>query len=241
MKFVKIVLCAVFWHMLYVEGLKLELFLNPNPTEQSEFECCLDRFEDDLAKFKIKQKSVVVVLLNTGDGPQNEPTSTRNALRPNPWSIEVWQHQNYLKSQLSGKPFPTGHNYILIGTGLTGEITEAQLTEFRSNLPRLSNVCIGKIISKNNRNSKHPKRSSRCTILNVSDSQKKSAVSLHAAGMALVPFAYYDESKGEMKGIDVSLITTLAEKLELTLSLDVLETNKSENAHQSGIGFLNNR
>lgn len=229
MNFVKIVLCTVLlWHLLYVEGVKFDLFSVPADQTELDVACCLDRFDKYREEGRIKQRSIVALLPDASDISRVE--AEENSLL---WSFEVWQSKNYRETYGS---VSTEKNYILLETDEKG---------FSMNLSRSSNVCVVKIIQcniwNNSIRAEHP--SERCMISNRADIRKERMTSLQAAGAASFPFAYYDTAKGKLKGIDISLTTTLAEKLELPLSVNMLNINTSEalNAPHSPLEFSYDR
>lgn len=243
MNIVKMLLCALLCHLVCVEGIELELFLNSSDQTDFDVACCFERFEKLLTHGKIKQRSAVIVLPDGSDISDVEDISSGNLIQKNPWSLEIWQLKN--QESLHSR-FRTGqNNYILMET----DENVNRFTEFRFQLSRNKihsmtslNVCIVKAIPNISRkNSIQAKRC--CTIQNRSNIFTKPVIQLHAAGTVSAPFFHNDGDNGTWKGIDVSLITTLAEKLKLTLRIDVLGTNKLEtlNSPQSAIGFLLNR
>lgn len=50
---------------------------------------------------------------------------------------------------------------------------------------------------------------------------------IHATGIMLAPFAFYDAKGGKLRGIDISLVQTVASKLEKSSIVQVLGLNKS--------------
>lgn len=65
---------------------------------------------------------------------------------------------------------------------------------------------------------------------------------LYVAGLESIPFAYYDANEGHFKGIDVSLVRTVASKLGKSLLLHIVSVNESDSTGAKSIfGLLTNR
>lgn len=67
-----------------------------------------------------------------------------------------------------------------------------------------------------------------CSLLNMNTHMNGNSVdfqeleTLHVAGISSNPFVFYDAVSGNLKGFDVSLITTVANKLGMPISINVL-------------------
>lgn len=73
--------------------------------------------------------------------------------------------------------------------------------------------------------------------------EKKLGKSLHVIGIPWSPFAYFDEpNNNRLRGIDISLVTAMAKKLDLSMDIRLTRSNISQNNNPTSLlNFLANR
>lgn len=233
MNFVKLFLCAFI--MQFAQGLDLDLFLNLSDQTVSNVACCSNRFEEVSMERNSGQRSTIILLPDASDSVEVEEVLKRNSQRKNPGLLEVWQWKNYPKNRLFAD---VKTNYILfqsdegdqMSNDVFGKIT-SQLPKNQTDFKESSRICI----FKKYRNKDRKDSDEDCSVMNFTESSvgsnwKKGKVSLHVEGITSHPFAYFDANDGKPKGIDISLMKTLAEKLQVSTLINFIDAHHSKNA-----------
>lgn len=188
----------------------MELFMDSSRQTESNIGCCFDRFEELFRQRKINQRSAVILLPDSSDNSQVENVFVKNSGRKNPWLLQIWY----------SKMFPNIPE-------LFPENLLSVLVQIKDDSNSSSKICVVKF----SRNGFRPEE--LCSLINIPNASdavvsQKSKKSLHAAAIATFPFTYYDASSGNLKGFDVSLIETLAAKLELPFYVNLIGGKKSD-------------
>lgn len=73
--------------------------------------------------------------------------------------------------------------------------------------------------------------------------EKKLRNSLHVIGIPWSPFAYFDKpNNNRLRGIDISLVTAMAKQLDLSMDIQWIGSNISQNNKPTSlVNFLANR
>lgn len=222
----------------------MDVLLNSTDQAETDITCCFELFEDVLTDQQLKHRSVVVLMPDTSD-THVENIFVENSRRKYPWSVEIWQSETY-KWPLSNA---NQNNYILVQGDKRGQTTEAFFEKSfsmknKNNLMHLSSICAVKTVRIRRNSTRVKHRCDQCSMLNVSSlaDMRKESTTLHAMGIASVPFAYYDGRRGYLKGVDISVVKTVAEKLNASLFVHVFVANETEYLNiQSAIDPLVNR
>lgn len=223
MYFVKFLLCAFLIEL--AQCISLEVF--GNSTDPTEFSptCCFDLFEKEERDFK--HRSVVILLPDASSDFQVESSFVENSRWKNPWSVKVWQLEKYW---IAHDAFPSRANenrYILFSDQTENETAKAFIGNFCSSKHindwrSSSSICISNGATGSNA---VQVRHGRCSLVDISCAKKHSN-RLSVAGVESAPFAYYDTGRGNWKGIDISLITTVAKKLVKPMFVQVLTASE---------------
>lgn len=224
-------------------SLKLELFLNSSGQNDYDFACCFDRFVQILAERNNQQKSVIVFLpQSVSDSAEVKGLPLPKSREPYPWSVEIWRPEKCLKNNECRRSIAVGNNFIFVQF----KDYRSLLSEGKIKFTNSSNICIAQIIQKKFRKNLIKAKDLsgvRCSILkttpkkvNTMRSADESPITetsfLHVAGIASSPFVYYGDGNN-LKGFDVSLITAVAKKLKMPLSINVIGARESEELNKS--------
>lgn len=206
-------------------GIDLEKYTISNDETQSDIACCIDLFDKDPTPER-KHTSVVILMPVGGVAPVNN-IFMENSRRKNWWPVEIWQ------TTPEWFPFDSHQNkYILVQSDEGVEMANAFYEKFHSStkkndLRHSSSICIVKTA-----------RGHQCSLYNIPGltAISKELSALNAMGVATTPFAYH--YAGNLKGIDISLITTVSQRLKLPLFNHVIGANKSESLSTQSISGL---
>lgn len=187
-----------------------------NLTVRTEFSaaCCFDLFEEQ--ERALRRRSVVILIPDPSSDFQVQNDFVENSRWKNPWSVEIWQSKKYWNAHDWVRSSAHENEYILVQGNEGNETTRAFIEKFYSskhmNDGRSSpTICILNI--ETDSNAVQVKTAERQCSLFDSSSVSWNSNPLHVAGVESAPFAYYDVGRGVWKGIDISLITTVAAKL----------------------------
>lgn len=239
MSIVKIFLCAFLFRL--VNGLEVDLFLNSSNHVDIDFTCCFDRFTRIGEQSSVEQKSALILLPDANTNFRLEQTFVQNSPRINEWSLEFWDLNECSVTKQCTSSIATNNNFIFIENDESDHARDFE--KFLSLVPKNKNrflssllICIVKNARRKCRGNStglEPLDGGYCTLANVTnpspaDIARKSSAPhpLRVARFSSVPFAYYDKTKGHLKGIEVSLLKTVAGKLKMPM--EVLEINGSE-------------
>lgn len=242
MSTLKILLCAFLLRL--VNGLEVNLFLNSNDHVNPNFTCCFDRFAEVREHRSVEQKSVLIFLPNEITDFRLDQAFVRNSPKINEWSVEFWDLNkcSIIKQCISS--IATKNHFIFIENDESDHAARGQFDKFHSILPKnknrflsSSNICVVKKAQKEfraNWTGVEPSDDVICTLANVTNSNPADTVKkalipplLRVAQFDSVPFAYKDKTKGHLKGIEMSLLKTVAEKLKMPMEVLVIDGSKT--------------
>lgn len=248
MYFLKLFFCIFL--IKFVEGINSKLFLGSVDQTESSVARCLDLFEENLTKQELKCRSVVILMPDASDDFEVDKIFVESSTRKNLWSVEIWQSTQYGNTHKWFRLNAHQNKYILIQNDTDEDQTtkafiEKQFsTKNKNELMSSPSICIVKTVRNRNNSIGVKHTDSRCSLFKVSNvaDNRLESTGIHVAGFTSSPFAYYDAVKDKLKGIDISLVTTVAVKLKLSMFVHLIGADKSESSNtQSAVDVLVNR
>lgn len=222
MNLVKLFLCVFLIH--FARGLDSELFFNSIDETETNIACCFDIFEKLSVDDSFERRSAVILLPDASNTVQVEKVFIENSRRKIPWSFEVWQWKNHPKTIAPGKT-----NYIFLQSDqMTNEQFEkiiSQLSRYKPDLASSLRICIVESLQKTIRK----ESGEDCSLTIVSNSRDGNIWKRKTASSD--PFAYFDANNGNPWGIEVSLIKTVAEKLQFSMIINVNDSHRSNTSN----------
>lgn len=221
-------LCIGLVHL--ARGYDVKLFFGSSEKGKLDISCCLEHFERLPVNLSTGQCSVVLLLPDQMSSYQIDSVYMEETRRVGLCSVQIWQARKYLLIQRGYTSTPLNNKYIIFEESPVKDAqTVAMLSNNRSDFDTLSRVCIVRNMSRVgpfHRNRADP----GCSLMtsNAVPVLKRSSDALRVAGTASRPSVYFDAKNGSLKGVEVSLIKTIAEKLQLPLLVNVIDSSKGQ-------------